>query len=82
MRSMTIEARSLQSARALYSALSEFQPEMTGSDYEGYRVSIELGSSDGQIVAVLDLLEKHVSERATEPARVELDGRRYTLHAR
>ena len=55
---------------------------MTGSDYEGYRVSIELGSSDGEIVAVLDVLEKHVSERTTEPARVELDGHRYTLHAR
>ena len=82
MRAITIEAKSLDSARDLCDSLSSFSPELTGSEEDGYSVSVELGSSDSQIIAVLDRLEEHVAERANGPARVELDGRRYTLHAR
>jgi hypothetical protein len=80
LRAINIEAKSLESARALYAALSKFDPELVGNKDDGYRVSIDLGGGDSQIVAVLDALETHVTERAGGPARVELDGRHYTLH--
>jgi hypothetical protein len=78
MRSLTIEARNPESARELYSALAEFHPELAGSDEEGYRVSVELGSFDRQVVAVLSVIERYVTERS-DSARVELDGRTYTV---
>jgi hypothetical protein len=80
MRAITVEARSFESARALQDALSEFHAKLIGTEDEGYRVSIELGA-ESQIIAVLDALEQHVAERHDGPARVELDGRRYTMHA-
>lgn len=79
MRSLTVEAISLESAQRLYDTLSEFKPELTGSKEEGFRVSVELGSSDRQVLAVLDAVQEYVAERSS-PARVELEGRRYTLH--
>lgn len=79
MRSLTVEAISLESAQRLYDTLSEFKPELTGCKEEGFRVSVELGSSDRQVLAVLDAVQEYVAERSS-PARVELEGRRYTLH--
>jgi hypothetical protein len=79
MRSLTVEARSLEGARALYSALSPFGPELSGSDENGYRVAVALRGSDRQVIAVLDAIEGYVSGRSDGPARLELDGRRYTL---
>jgi hypothetical protein len=81
MRSITVEARSLESALGIVDALSEFHPELIGSDEEGYGVLIELGSFDRQVIAVLDALEGYITNRNNGPARVELDGRRYTLHS-
>jgi hypothetical protein len=81
MRAITVEAKSIDSARALSNALSEFAPQLSGNDEEGYRVSVEVTGSDGQIVAILDALQEHVTERESGPARVEVDGRRYTMHA-
>jgi hypothetical protein len=46
MRALTVEARNLESARGLCDALSGFEPEMTGSEGDGYRVAVELGSFD------------------------------------
>lgn len=80
MRSLTIDARSLQSAQALYNALSSFLPELIGDDQSGYRVTVPLGTSDRQIIEILDAIERHVTERDSGPARVELEGRQYTLH--
>jgi hypothetical protein len=81
MRAITLEARTLESARDLYNALFEFRPALTGNDAQGYRVTVELGNgSDRQILAILHALEEHVTDRASGPARIELDGRRYTMH--
>lgn len=81
MRALTIEAGPLPVARSLYNALSEFHPELAGDDYEGYRVTVALGSNDRRIVAVLDEIQAHVTARDNGPARVELEGHRYTFHA-
>jgi hypothetical protein len=80
MRGITIEAKSLESAQALYEALSTFGPQLTGSQDKGYRVTIDLARSDRQIVAILEALEKHARQQASSPARIEVDGRRYTMH--
>ena len=71
MRSLTVEAISRESAQRLYDALSEFSPQLTGSEDEGYRVSIELAKGDDQIIAVLSVLEKHVIERSSSSRRGE-----------
>jgi hypothetical protein len=46
MRGITIDAKSLESAQALYEALSTFGPQLTGSQDKGYRVTIDLTRSD------------------------------------
>jgi hypothetical protein len=82
MRAITIEAKSVGSARRLYNALIEFHPELAGSEDDGgYRVSVGLGSSESRIVDVLNAVEEYVVEGNTGPARVNVDGRRFTLHA-
>jgi hypothetical protein len=80
MRALTVETKTLDSARLLYDALSAFHPELLSND-EGYRVSVELRNNDRDIVPVLDAIERYVNERAEEAARIELDGRHYTMHA-
>ena len=81
MRAMTIEARSLGSARRLYKALSDFEPELSGSERQGYRVSVELGTRERRLLDLLDAIERYVTETGTDPALIEMDGHRYTMHA-
>ena len=80
MRSLTIQAGQLPLAQGLYNALSEFHPEVTGDDSEGYGLTVEMGS-DARIVAVLEALQAHVTARDDGPVRMELEGHRYTFHA-
>ena len=80
MQALTIDTRSLESARGLYDALSEFHPEITGSDETGYCVSVELRSADREVLAILDALQAYVSARANGPARIEFAGRSYAMH--
>jgi hypothetical protein len=80
MRSLTVDAKTRESADALYAALSAFRAEITGGDGDGYRVTVEL-RNDREVVSILDVLMRHVSDRSDGPARVGLDGRKYTLHA-
>jgi DNA-binding MarR family transcriptional regulator len=79
MRALTVHARNRESAQKLRSALAEFNPELIEAD-NGYQVSVELGSFDGQVLAVLAVLEAYVIDRDDGPATVELDGRRYSMH--
>jgi hypothetical protein len=81
MRAITVDAKTLESARTLYNALSGFHPELLGSEEHGYRVSVQLRHNDGDIIPILAAIERYVNDRASDPARIELDGRRYTMHA-
>ncbi len=78
MRSLVVEAKSLESAQALYSALADFHPELLGDDVEGFRVRVSFGTNDHQVIAVLNAVEQYVIERRS-PAHLELDGRKYTF---
>ncbi len=81
MRGITIEASSVDRARGLYDALIEFHPELTGSEDAGYRVSVELGSSERRLLDVLGAIEQHITETNAGPARIDVSGRRYTMQA-
>ena len=63
MRTLSIEATSLASARGFYAALSEFGPEIL--DEQGnYTVSVRF-QTDRDIIRVLRALELHVETRGS-----------------
>jgi hypothetical protein len=81
MQTLTIEAVTPDSAFALYEALSGFRAELRATEDGRSYVEVTLGQSDREIVDVLNAIEDYVTQRATGPARVELNGRKYALHA-
>jgi hypothetical protein len=81
MRAITVETSSVGPARGLYNALIDFHPELAGSEGKGYRVSVELGSSESRVVDVLSAIERYVTEANDGPASMTVDGRAYTMHA-
>ena len=78
MRALVVEAKSAESALALYTSLSAFLPELRGDDASGYRVTVSLGEGNKDVIAILYALERHIS-RSENRASVHLDGRRYTV---
>jgi hypothetical protein len=78
MQSLTIGASSLIVAQRLHGALSEFQPEVLDGDDGAYQVTVSLREGDSEILAILDALERHVTERQSA-ARVQLNGHSYVL---
>ena len=81
MRAITVEAESVGPARSLYNALIAFHPELSGTENEGYSVSVELGTSESRILDVLSAIEEYVTEATRSHANVEVDGRPYTMYA-
>jgi hypothetical protein len=79
MPELFIEAPTLGVAHELYKALGEFFPELGGDAGNGYRVTVEMGS-ERALIGALDGIQEYVSTRDKGPARVDLDGRRYTFH--
>ncbi|HKP18487.1 MAG TPA: hypothetical protein VJT84_08405 [Gaiellaceae bacterium] len=79
MPELIIEAPTLDVAHGLYRALAEFYPELGGDARNGYRITLEMGS-ERALVGALDGIQEYVSTRDEGPARVDLDGRRYTFH--
>jgi diacylglycerol kinase family enzyme len=75
---LTLHPVTRESARGMLAALSEFRAELLESA-DGYEIVVTLGG-DGEIVAVLNALEKYVNERSGGPARMEIDGRNYVIH--
>src|SRR5437588_12461676 len=80
MDALVIHAASRESAEGFYAALTELRAKLVETPGGRYQVEIPLGGSNAEIVAALNALEKYVSQRGDGPARVELDGNRYTLH--
>ena len=78
MRAFTVKAKNLESAQALFDALRRFDPALHGSSSEGYSVSIDVGANQRRLLDVLAAIQEHVQERQAV-ARVELDGRGYTV---
>jgi hypothetical protein len=80
MQALTIDAVSQETARSMLAALSDFDPQLVETGDGRFQVVVALGGSDRRIIELLNVLERHVSARGDGPARVELDGRSYTLH--
>jgi hypothetical protein len=80
MESLVIHAASRQSAEAFRSALSEFDPQLIVGENGRCQVEVPVGRNNQKILAALSALEAYVSTRADGPARLDLDGQRYTLH--
>lgn len=78
MESLVLRAASLESARGFCAGLAEFGATLVKTENGLYQVGIPF-SGDREIVAVLNALEKHVTQRGEGPARLELDGRTYML---
>jgi hypothetical protein len=78
MDSIVLHAVSLESAQGFCAALPEFRPTLIEAENGGYQVEIPL-SGDREIVALLNALEKYVTQRGAGPARLELGGRSYNL---
>jgi len=80
MQTLTIKARTLESARGFLAGLASFDAELHEADDGSYLVEITLGGPACEIVSVLNALEELVTNRVREPAEVGLAGRTYTLH--
>ena len=74
---MTIRAASAESAQEMQDTLAAFQPRLLESAGR-YTVIVHLGR-DEEILGVLAALQDYVSERADGAARVDFEGRTYTL---
>jgi len=79
MRTLTIEARSLESACGFVGALSAFDAKLI-QEVDGYFVEVAIRGSNRRIMDVLNALEAYVTRREGGAAVVDLDGRRYTMH--
>jgi hypothetical protein len=78
MERLTIKAVSPESGRAMLAALSGFHAELLEAA-DGSEIVVTM-DGDSEIVAVLNALERHVTERKSGPAQVELDGHSYVVH--
>jgi hypothetical protein len=78
MRAFNVKAKNLESAQALFDSLRQFDPALQGDPAEGYSVAIDVGASDRRLLDVLDAIQEHVRARDAT-AKVELDGRDYTI---
>ena len=79
METLTIQAASAESAHGMLAALSFFEAELVETPDGRREVVVTLAGDDSEIVAVLNALERYVTERASGPARVELNGRAYVM---
>lgn len=83
MRSLTIAAVNRRSARGFLDALTDagLDAELRKESDGTYCVEVRMDGADRDIHRALSALEEHVTARASGPARLELDGRSYTLEA-
>jgi hypothetical protein len=81
MQRLTVDASTGEVAQGLLNALADFWPEIVERPDGGYQVVVAIRGSDSRLVAILSALERHVTERGDGPAKVDLEGRSYTLHA-
>ena len=81
MESLVIHAASRESAEAFCAALSEFDPKLTVGENGRCQVEIPVARSNQKTLAAVNALEAYVSTRSDGPARLDLDGQQYTLHA-
>ena len=80
METLTIRAANQESARGFCAALADFQTELEDTETGTFLVTVTLGGSKREMLAVLRALEECVAQRAEGPAVVGLGDQTYTLH--
>jgi hypothetical protein len=81
MKGLTIEAKSLQSAREIEAAPRGFDRELLAGDGR-YSVRITLRGGSHGVVAVFNALQQYIQQRgAGEPAQISLDGQSYLMES-
>jgi hypothetical protein len=80
MQKLSTLATTPDSARGLYEALSGFRTDILETEDQKYLVGITLVGGNREMIDVLNAIEQHVTERGTEPARISLSGRTYSMH--
>jgi hypothetical protein len=84
MQELTIQAASPESAANLYSALSQFHPEIDVDDDRQHFVRVALGS-DGEIIQILDTIQRFLADRSgtngSDSVSFALGGRDYTMRS-
>lgn len=80
MQTLTIKAKSEESARGFLRGLSGFSVELLEGESGSYLVEIDLRGPDCDIIAVLNALQAYVSSRAEGPALVDVSGHTYKLY--
>lgn len=79
MKALVIHAASRESAEGFCFALSGLGAQLVEGGEGRWQVEIPVGPSNPEIIQALNAVEAYVSARG-DPARLDLDGRRYTLH--
>ena len=79
MQTISIEAKTLESALALYNVLFRFRADLRESDDGRQIVEVDLDGSECEVVEVLNAIEDYVAHRDSGPARIAFNGRRYAL---
>jgi hypothetical protein len=84
MQELTIQAASPESAASLYSALSQFHPEIDVDDDRRHFVRVALGG-DGEIIQILDTIQRFLADRSgtneSDSVSFALGGRDYTMRS-
>ena len=83
MKSLSIEARTAETAQGLRSALADFEPEVIEQDPEAFVVRVDLSPYGGSdIGSVLSAIQRYIASCQARSALIELDGRTYMIEAR
>ena len=83
MKSLSIEARTAETADRLRSALADFDPEVIEQDPETFVVRVDLSLHGGAgIGSVLSAIQRYIASYQAGSALIELDGRTYMMEAR
>jgi hypothetical protein len=83
MKSLSIEARTAETAERLRSALADFEPKVIEQDPETFVVTVGLSPYGGaDIGSVLSAIQRYIANCQAGSALIELDGRTYMMEAR
>ncbi|HEV8103847.1 MAG TPA: hypothetical protein VGP69_08945 [Gaiellaceae bacterium] len=82
MKTLSIEARTTETAEGLRSALANFNTEVIEQDAETFVVRVDLSLHGGvDIGSVLTAIRQYVASCQAGSALIDLDGRTYMMEA-
>ena len=80
MRTLSIQARTAETAHHLHNALATFGAEVIEQD-DTFAVRVDLSDAGADIASLLNAIERYVADCEAGPALIDLDGRTYTMAA-